>query len=226
MIHFTCPGCGKNIAVKEEFAGRKTKCSNCDIPLLVPAMVDSPVESQSHSDYQTSLTEDQSDLPIVVGPYIRQNLMPGERLVGITRIHPMVLVAPIIVAAFGLFLSLVGIIVGGSGIASAVIGIPMVVIAGIGVLKLLIERLTTEFSCTDRRILIKAGLITTQLREMPLAKIEALLMEQGLFGKIFGYGTLVFKGSGGTRRTCKSIEDPFEFYKRVQEQVAVAQQHK
>ena len=89
-----------------------------------------------------------------------------------------------------------------------------------------IKRLSTEFSCTDRRILIKAGLITTQLREMPLAKVEALSMFQRLFGKLFGYGTLVFKGSGGTRRTCESIEHPFDFYKRVQEQVAISQGRK
>jgi len=43
---------------------------------------------------------------------------------------------------------------------------------------------------------------------------------------VFGYGTLVFKGSGGTRRRCKNIEAPFEFYKRVQEQVAAAQKQK
>jgi uncharacterized membrane protein YdbT with pleckstrin-like domain len=163
-----------------------------------------------------------------VSSYIRQNLMPGERLVAITRIHQMVLVAPSIVAAIGLLLSLFGIVSGEScTIALAVIvGLPIALIAGFVVLALLIGRLTTEFSCTDKRILIKSGLITTQLRDMPLAKVEALRLEQGLFGKIFGYGTVVFKGSGGTRRTCKSIEDPFDFYKRVQEQVAIAQQHK
>jgi len=89
-----------------------------------------------------------------------------------------------------------------------------------------VERMTTEFSCTDRRILIKSGLLTTQLREMPLGKIEALLMQQGLFGKLFGYETLDFKGSGGTRRTRSNIEAPFDFYKRVQEQVAAAQDRK
>jgi hypothetical protein len=51
-------------------------------------------------------------------------------------------------------------------------------------------------------------------------------MQQGLFGKLFGFGTLVFKGSGGTRTTCSDIEAPFEFYKRVQEQVAAAQKRK
>ncbi|MBI1916231.1 MAG: PH domain-containing protein [Planctomycetes bacterium] len=166
-----------------------------------------------------------SELQLVVNSYIQHNLMPCEHLVGITCIHPLVLVAPGIVAALGLLLGLVGILVGESGILLVVIGLPMAVLAGLIMIAQLVERLTTEFSCTDRRIVIKSGLITTQLREMPLAKVEALLMEQGLFGKLFGYGTLVFKGTGGTRRTCKNIEAPFDFYKRVQQQVAVAQQH-
>lgn len=74
--------------------------------------------------------------------------------------------------------------------------------------------------------MIKSGLLTTYLREMPLGKVEALLMRQGVFGKLFGYGTLIFKGSGGTHRTCRDIEAPFDFYKRVQEQVAAAQARK
>ena len=221
MVAFSCPGCSKTFQVNDQFAGRKTKCPNCGAVLLVPA-----IAPQSYAESLALPDAARSDLPVVISSYIRQNLMPGERLIGITRIHPMVLITPSIPAAFGLLVCLLGIVAGERGIPFVVVGILIVVFAGFAVLALLVERLTTEYSCTDRRILIKTGLITTQLREMPLAKVEALLMEQGLFGKIFGYGTLVFKGSGGTRRACKSIEEPFKFYKRVQEQVAVAQQHK
>jgi hypothetical protein len=167
--------------------------------------------------------ESRTDLPLVMTSYIARHLMPGEELVAVTRIHPLVMAAPGAAAALGLLLTLAGILGGGNRLALAVVGIPMAVIAGLMVLALLVERLTTEFSCTDRRVLIKTGLLTTRLREMPLAKVEALVMKQGLFGKLFGYGTVVLKGSGGTRRECGSIEAPFAFYRRVQEQVAVAQ---
>jgi hypothetical protein len=123
----------------------------------------------------------------------------------------------------GLVLTVVGLVGQGDLAVFSVLGIPSAIIGIVAVLATLLEYLTTEFSCTDRRILIKSGFFTTTLREMPLPKVEALLMEQGLLGKLFGYGTLVFKGSGGTRRTCKSIEAPFEFYQRVQEQVTLAQ---
>ena len=151
----------------------------------------------------------------MVTNYVAKHLMPGERLVAVSRIHPMELLAPGIIATVGLLLSAVGIVAGEYRRAFEVVGIPMVLVAGLPLIALLVERLTTEYSCTDRRILIKSGFLTTQLREMPLGKVEASVMRQGPFGKIFGFGTLVFKGSGGTRRTCKSIESPFDFYRRV-----------
>jgi uncharacterized membrane protein YdbT with pleckstrin-like domain len=196
--------------VPDKYAGQRIKCPKCSKAVPVPNGEETSAEARP-------------ELPLIVSAYIRQYLMPGERLVGVTHIHPMVLVVPGIFVVAGLLLLLAGIIAGERGIAIALSGIALAILAGVIGLGLLVERLTTEFSCTDRRILIKSGLITTRLREMPLPKVEALLMEQGLFGKIFGYGSLVFKGSGGTRRTCKNIEAPFDFYRRVQEQVAIAQ---
>lgn len=36
MISFACLQCGRRLAVKEEFAGRSTKCPGCKKPLVVP----------------------------------------------------------------------------------------------------------------------------------------------------------------------------------------------
>ncbi len=155
--------------------------------------------------------------------YITQNLMPGEQVVAVTRMHPRVLVGPAIVLGVALLLVLIGLIVGRDGVLFIVFGGGVALVGLLLGLALQVERATTECSCTDRRILIKTGFLTTQLREMPLTKVEALRVDQGLLGKIFGFGTLVLTGSGGTRRTCKNIEEPFEFYKHVQVQVALAQ---
>jgi predicted RNA-binding Zn-ribbon protein involved in translation (DUF1610 family) len=37
MIVFKCPGCEKSFSVKDEFAGKHTKCPQCGNPLRVPA---------------------------------------------------------------------------------------------------------------------------------------------------------------------------------------------
>lgn len=155
--------------------------------------------------------------------FILQNLMPKERFVSAARIHPLVMLPPSVLAVCSLLVGVVGYAVGKEGAAVGAIGLCTFAAATGYTLIQLVEHLTTEYSCTDRRIVIKSGLLTTRVREMPLAKVEALLIERTLFGRIFGYGTLVFKGSGGTRRTCANIENPMEFYRRVQEQVALAQ---
>ncbi len=228
-----CPRCGAKLKAPDAAAGRTLACPKCGDTVAVPggpsararaAPAPPPPVHRPDPDTEGFSPYAQADpeLPLMVTEYITQHLMPGERLIAVTRIHPMVMLVPGIFTALGLLLGL-GIVAGEKGIGFVCVGLPMALIAGIALLSLLVQRMTTEFSCTDRRILIKSGLLTTQLREMPLAKVEALLMRQGLFGKLFGYGTLVFKGSGGTRRTCSNIEEPFAFYKRVQEQVAAAQ---
>jgi hypothetical protein len=37
MLHFTCPGCRTPLRVREEYAGRKTKCPKCGAAVVVPA---------------------------------------------------------------------------------------------------------------------------------------------------------------------------------------------
>jgi len=135
-------------------------------------------EFPSDDQGRSSVADDHSELPIILSSYIQANLMPGERLIAITRVHPMVLVVPGVLSVLGLILGLIGLAAGNGAIVFlAVPGIFAAVTGGFVVLAMFIERLTTEFSCTDRRILIKSGLLTTQLREMPLGKVEALFME-------------------------------------------------
>lgn len=109
-------------------------------------------------------------------------------------------------------------------------GIPLVIIAGpmslflvVVVITMTIQWITAELSLTNQRIVIKPGWMSTSVREMSLSKVEAIRVEQGVFGKLFRCGSLVVSGSGGTRRKCADVMNPFEFYQRVQEQVAITE---
>ncbi len=121
-------------------------------------------------------------------------------------------------------LVVIGLVMGENGLPLAIGGVLTAFLALL-VLVLMMQRATTEFGLTDKRIVSKSGWVTTQVREMPLGKVEAIRIEQGIFGKMFGFGTLVTIGSGGTCRACVNIAEPFDFYKRVQEQVALAQKN-
>ena len=82
----------------------------------------------------------------------------------------------------------------------------------------LIQRATSEFAITNKRVIIKVGLISRRTLEMNLSKIESVNVNQGIFGRLLGYGTIVVVGTGGTKEPFAGIADPMAFRKKFQEQ--------
>lgn len=73
-----------------------------------------------------------------------------------------------------------------------------------------IKRKTTEIVVTDRRIIHKIGLITRRTEEINITKVETVDVEQGLAGRILGYGTVGIKGVGGSWEPLVKINAPLE----------------
>jgi len=61
----------------------------------------------------------------------------------------------------------------------------------------LIKQSTSEFVITNKRIIIKTGFISRKTLEMNLSKIESVNVEQGILGRILGYGTITIIGTAG-----------------------------
>jgi len=76
---------------------------------------------------------------------------------------------------------------------------------------------TSEFAITNKRIIIKVGLISRRTLEMNLKKIESVNVDQGILGRMLGYGTVVVIGTGGTKEPFAGISDPMTFRKKFQE---------
>ena len=55
--------------------------------------------------------------------------------------------------------------------------------------------------------------------EVLLSKVEGIQVDQGIFGRILGYGSIIVTGTGGIQNPFKKIKAPLEFRKRVQEQL-------
>ncbi len=129
--------------------------------------------------------------------FIDDNLMAGERVVYRTQLHWAIFIMPIVLTLTVVF---------------AIIGIPWLVI-------IYIAYKSSEFAVTNKRVLIKVGLIRRESLETLLQKVEGIHVEQDILGRIFNYGTIIVKGTGGTSNPFKTICSPFEFRKIVQEQV-------
>jgi uncharacterized membrane protein YdbT with pleckstrin-like domain len=144
--------------------------------------------------------------------YIDRNLLEGEQIVFRTRLHWLLFMGPVLLTVF-VFLPLAWLITRTS--VGALAWVPV----GVGVLALLgalIHRQSSDFAVTNKRVMMKVGVLRTRSIELLLGKIEAIAVDQGLLGRLFGYGDIVLTGSGGTREPFAGIQSPLAFRRAVQ----------
>ncbi|MDY4174720.1 MAG: PH domain-containing protein [Bacteroidales bacterium] len=75
----------------------------------------------------------------------------------------------------------------------------------------LIMTKTDEFVITNKRIIMKTGLISRNIFEMTVQHVESVNVDQSILGRIFGYGTVIIVGSGGTKESFPDIAKPLAF---------------
>jgi uncharacterized membrane protein YdbT with pleckstrin-like domain len=81
----------------------------------------------------------------------------------------------------------------------------------------LLARYSDEFVITNKRVIIKTGLIARYTLELNLSKIESVNIDQNIWGRILGYGSIQIIGTGGTKENYINIKKPLEFRKKFQE---------
>lgn len=86
-----------------------------------------------------------------------------------------------------------------------------------------INRSTSEFAVTNRRVIVKVGWIRRRSLETLLMKVEGIQVEQSILGRILNYGTITITGTGGSREVFDRIAAPLEFRRKVQEQTVATQ---
>ena len=80
-------------------------------------------------------------------------------------------------------------------------------------------RWTTEYGVTNKKVMFKTGWIRRKTDELYTKKIEGVDVVQGIQGRIFGYGDLVFSGTGSQTVVFKMVPNPLEVKKLVQETI-------
>jgi uncharacterized membrane protein YdbT with pleckstrin-like domain len=84
----------------------------------------------------------------------------------------------------------------------------VLVLALIAALVAAIRRSSTELAVTDHRVIFKRGLLARHTIEMNRSKVESVDVDQTLMGRLFGYGTILVRGTGGSLEPLANIEDP------------------
>jgi uncharacterized membrane protein YdbT with pleckstrin-like domain len=72
------------------------------------------------------------------------------------------------------------------------------------------RRWTTEIAVTDRRIILKRGLIRRHTVEMNMQKVESVDVDQTLIGRLFNYGNVTIRGTGSSFEKLRMIDSPLK----------------
>jgi len=154
--------------------------------------------------------------------YLDDHLLAGERIAYRARLHWTIFLTAIVVVLLGVALAIL-LQVFEPAYAYAGLGL-----SGIGLLLAIgpaIRYVTSEFAVTDKRVLGKVGFIERESDETLLSKIEAIAVDQGVIGRMFGFGTLTITGTGGTQEVFSGISDPLQFRRQIQSQI-IAQEER
>jgi len=81
---------------------------------------------------------------------------------------------------------------------------------------MMIHKWTTEIGITSHRLVKKTGLISLKTFEVALPNIEGVRVNQGIWGRIFGYGSLRIEGTGDDSVDIPNIEDPVGFRRAIE----------
>jgi uncharacterized membrane protein YdbT with pleckstrin-like domain len=144
--------------------------------------------------------------------YVERHLLAGEAVSFRTRLHwklyflpvllVVVLLAPLTVLALSASQQLLAILPVAAAIV--VVAVPY------------LKRRSSEFAVTNKRVIIKLGVLRTRSIELLLPKIEGITVSQSLAGRLFGYGEIVVIGTGGTQEPFAGIQAPLDFRQAVQ----------
>jgi len=82
-------------------------------------------------------------------------------------------------------------------------------------------RSNTQFTLATRRLSMSTGVLRKRSLELVLSKVESISVNEPMFGRMFGYGTVIVGGTGGTKESFPLVPHPQELRNRVQHQLAV-----
>lgn len=83
-------------------------------------------------------------------------------------------------------------------------------LGGLILLGHMIKLWTTEIVVTTYRFVFKTGLVSRNTKEVSLNKIEEISLHQSIWGRLFGYGNMILRGTGVGVIELPNIDNPVE----------------
>ena len=152
--------------------------------------------------------------------YAESVLADGEKIVYQSYISHWYFLGRYVVGGFFLMMGLAMVFVSLSSLSSSrsfgpVIGLLFIMMGILLILYSLIKRFTTELALTNRRLIVKRGLISRETTEMNLNKVESIDVNQGPLGRLLNYGDVTVVGTGASHEPLRGISKPLDMRKQL-----------
>lgn len=145
--------------------------------------------------------------------YLQDNLTSGENIVYQANVHWFIFVRPVLLLLSGyLFYSSLE-----TGFIHW-IGIILLVLGLYSLLERLSLKIGSLYAVTSKRVILKSGIIKRDALELILSKCEGIRINQGIWGRIVGFGTIIIT-TGGATNNYRFISDPIKLKNIVNEQI-------
>ena len=149
--------------------------------------------------------------------YVDNNLIQGETVLHKARLHWFIYVPSAILLMLG-----IGTWIAGDEKVKALGAV--FALAGVWLgLKALIAVWSVEMAITNKRVIVKTGLIARNTLELNHSKIESYKVDQSIMGRLLGFGDLTIVGTGATHEPIRLIDDPLLFRRKAIEIMDVLQ---
>lgn len=141
--------------------------------------------------------------------YIDKILRPEEKVLAIGRMHWIVFVQ-------GTLLILVALVLllwpaeRFWAVALRLAGGVFLIYGLVNLGRNLIEAWTTEIAVTNLRVIHKRGLIRRETGEMNMEKVESVIVDQSIPGRLLDYGSIVVRGTGAGIEGLHHIANPLK----------------
>ncbi|MEA5128310.1 MAG: PH domain-containing protein [Proteiniphilum sp.] len=144
--------------------------------------------------------------------YVESNLQEGEEIKYKAKLHIFLFARPIVFLLLGWLLY---------GVEPKVIHFVGIFFLFAGVLSLIRRTLTkigAMYVVTNKRVILKEGVISRQAVDLLLTKCEGLHIKQSVIGRLFNFGTITVT-TGGAISSYPYIVDPLAFRREINAQI-------
>ena len=150
--------------------------------------------------------------------YVDKNLLSDEDIIHLGKLHWVIYVWPIITFLIFLLFSAIAITLpeeSDDKIFFVITTIMFFIVSISSLLSAWIKRFSTELAITSKRVIAKFGFIRRNTIELNHSKVESFSVNQGILGRLLGYGTLTINGTGGVHTPIPGVANPLEFRKQA-----------